>query len=121
MKTVLFVVLLALLVLSGCADVKTPTAQYALTHPLSTKTMVVSGTSKGEVLEKWGEPSEIIEAGYDDTGIKKEEWIYEAWFPNTPLDHRHFSRSKKIFFTGDYVTGYEDIGETEQTDRGGKR
>ena len=109
-------VLILILVLSGCADVKTPTAGYALTHPLSTKTMVVSGTSKGEVLEKWGEPSEIIEAGYDDMGIEKEEWIYDAWFPNTPLDHRQFSRSKKIFFTGDYATGYEDIEDGEATD-----
>ncbi|MBU4342882.1 MAG: hypothetical protein KKG21_02615 [Candidatus Omnitrophica bacterium] len=112
MKTVLFV-LLALLVLSGCADVKTPTAQYALTHPLSTKTMVVSGTSKGEVLEKWGEPNEIIHMGEDDMGIEKEAWIYDAWFPRAPLDYRHFSRKKKIYFAGDYVTGYEDIGETE--------
>ncbi|NQV04755.1 MAG: hypothetical protein HQ532_04570 [Candidatus Omnitrophica bacterium] len=112
MKFVL-IAIFSILVLSGCADVKTPTAQYALTHPLSTKTMVVSGTPKGEVLEKWGEPDEIIDAGFDDMSIKKEVWVYNAWFPEIPLDHRHFSRSKKIYFTGDYVTGYEDIEENE--------
>jgi len=97
--------------LFGCADVKTPTAGYALTHPLSTKTMVINGTSKDEVIEKWGEPYDIIDMGFDDTGLKKEAWIYEAWFPNTPLDFRHFSRKKKIYFSGGYVTGYEDIEE----------
>lgn len=97
------------LLLAGCADVKTPSAHYALTHPLSTKTMVISGTSKDEVLEKWGQPYDIIDLGYDDMGIKKEAWIYNAWFPRAPLDYRHFSRKKKIYFTGDYVTGYEDI------------
>jgi len=113
MKTVLFV-LLALLVLSGCADMKTPTAKYALTHPLSTKTMAIPGTNKGEILEKWGEPYDIIDMGYDDMGIKKEAWIYNAWFPGAPLDHRHFSRRKKIYFTGDYVTGMEDIHDKDE-------
>ncbi|MFC1620983.1 hypothetical protein ACFL2G_01645 [Candidatus Omnitrophota bacterium] len=110
MRSVLFVILFAV-VLSGCADVKTPTAQYALTHPLSTKTMVLSGTSKEEVIEKWGEPSDTIDMGFDDTGLKREAWVYEAWFPNVPIDHRHFSRRKKIYFVGNHVTSYEDIEE----------
>lgn len=101
--------------LSGCTDVKVPTANYALTHPLSTKTMVSCGTTKTEVIEEWGEPFEKIDMGYDDTGLKKEAWIYEAWFPGTPLDYRHFSRKKKIYFTDNYVTGYEDI-EGEKAD-----
>lgn len=101
-------------IICGCADVKAPTAHYALTHPLSTKTMVTSGSSKDEVIEKWGEPSEVIEIGYDDIGILKEAWIYEAWFPRAPLDYRHFSRKKKIYFTGNYVTGYEDIEDIKQ-------
>jgi len=105
---------LVILILSGCAEIKTPSPEYALTHPLSTKSMVVSGTSKDEVLEKWGEPSDIMDMGFDDMGIKKEAWIYEAWFPNTPLDYRHFSRKKKIYFTGDYVTGYEDIEDADK-------
>lgn len=98
-----------LFVISGCADIKVPTTQYALTHPLSTKTMVTPGTSKEEIREKWGEPSDIKELGYDDMGIKKEAWIYNAWFPHTPLDFRHFSRKKCIYFTGNYVIGFEDI------------
>ena len=88
---------------------KVPTTGYALTHPLSTKTMVTQGTSKDEVLEKWGEPSQIKYLGYDDMGLKKEAWMYNAWFPHTPLDFRHFSRNKCIYFTGNYVTGFEDM------------
>ena len=101
---------LALLcVLSGCADIKVPGAHYAITHPLSTKTMVMLGTSKDEVIEKWGKPNEVKNIGYDDIGLKKDAWIYNAWFHNAPLDFRHFSRSNCIYFTGDYVTGFEDI------------
>lgn len=106
--------------LSSCADMKTPSARYALTHPLSTKTMVVCGTAKDEVVEKWGEPDRIIDMGYDDMDIKKEAWIYEPWFPGTPVDFRHFSRKKKIYFTGDYATGFEDIEDVD-LEEGGER
>ncbi|MFH1854196.1 MAG: hypothetical protein ABH815_02675 [Candidatus Omnitrophota bacterium] len=109
-------VLCVILALIGCSDVRTPTARYALTHPLNTKTMVTPGTTKDEVIEKWGDPSEAIDMGYDDMGIKKEAWIYEAWFHNAPLDYRHFSRRKKIHFTGNYVTGYEDMEGVNERD-----
>jgi hypothetical protein len=102
---------LLLILSSGCADIKTPTANYVITHPLSTKTMVTQGTTKEEVLEKWGEPSFIEYMGFDDMGFKKEAWTYKPWFPDTPLDYRHFSRAKCIYFTGDYVTGFKDIEE----------
>lgn len=113
---IVLLVMLTSLILFGCAEIQTPTPKYALTHPLGTKTMVTQGTPKGEVIEKWGEPDRIIEMGEDDMGIRKEAWIYEAWFQNAPLDYRHFSRKKKIYFTGDYVTGFEDIEDTEEVE-----
>ncbi|HAZ09601.1 MAG TPA: hypothetical protein DCY56_00630 [Candidatus Omnitrophica bacterium] len=106
-----FLPVLCVFLLYGCADIKVPTTHYAFTHPLSTKTMVSMGASKDEVIEKWGEPSQIKNLGYDDIGLKKEAWIYNAWFHNAPLDFRHFSRKKCIYFTGDYVTGFKDIEE----------
>ena len=111
----LFSVICNLILLTGCADIKTPTAHYALTHPLSTKTMAVPGTTKEEILEKWGQPSQIRYVGMDDMGFKKEAWIYNPWFPDAPLDYRHFSRKKCIYFTGDYVTGFEDINEDKSS------
>ena len=106
-KILMLVVLSALF--SACADVKVPSAYYAITHPLSTKTMAAQGTSKDEVIEKWGEPNSIKVLGYDDRGLRKEAWVYNAWFHNAPLDFRHFSRKKCIYFTGNFVTGFEDI------------
>jgi len=86
MKIILLLMFIVFLV-CGCADVKTPGAQYTLTHPLSTKSMVVPGTSKAEVIERWGEPSDIIDTGYDDMGIKKEEWV--------PLDSSYRNPTRK--------------------------
>jgi len=88
-----------------------PSAHYAITHPLGTKTMVTQGTAKDEVIEKWGEPNQVKHLGYDDMGLKKEAWIYNAWFPHAPLDFRHFSRKKCIYFTGNFVTGFEDADD----------
>ncbi|MFA5388460.1 MAG: hypothetical protein WC312_01745 [Candidatus Omnitrophota bacterium] len=102
------------LALCGCADVKVPGAHYAITHPLSTKTMVSMGSTKDEVIEKWGEPGEVRDIGYDDMGLKKQAWLYNAWFRNAPLDYRHFSRKKCIYFTGDYVTGFEDMEDKNE-------
>jgi hypothetical protein len=110
---IILLVVLCIFIFSGCADIKMPTAHYAFTHLLSTKTMVTKGASKGEVIEKWGEPSDKKELGYDDIGLRKEAWIYNAWFPHAPLDFRHFSRKKCIYFTGNYVTGFEDIEKEE--------
>jgi hypothetical protein len=75
--------------------------------------MAIRGTSKDEIRQTWGEPSEIRDLGVDEMGLKKEAWAYNPWFPDAPLDYRHFSRKKCIYFTGNYVTGFEDIQEDE--------
>jgi hypothetical protein len=73
--------------------------------------MAVAGTSKDEILEKWGEPYDIIYLGEDEMGVPGEVWLYKAWFPGAPLDYRHFSRPKKIYFRGGFVTRMEDDNE----------
>ena len=112
-KKIFMIVALSVL-FSACADVKVPSTYYAITHPLSTKTMVTQGTSKEEIIEKWGEPSQIKDLGYDDMGLKKEAWIYNAWFPKAPLDFRQFSRKKCIYFTGNFVTGFKDMEGSDE-------
>ena len=91
----------------GCTDFVTPTGQYAVTHPWDTGTPVSRGTSKAEVLAKWGQPDTVIPQGVDELGIPKEEWVYQAK-TNLPIDYRYLSKSKRILFTGDHVTGWKD-------------
>ncbi len=109
--TIRLLLILCIFVLYGCSDIKMPSTEYALTHPLSTKTMVLRGATKNAVRAKWGDPSEIKDLGYDEMGLKKEAWIYDPWFRKAPLDYRNFSRKKCIYFIGDHVTGFEDIND----------
>lgn len=92
---------------SGCGDFVSPTGKYAVSHPWSTGTPISRGTSKAEVLESWGPPDAVIPRGVDELGIAKEEWVYQAK-ADLPIDYRYLSKTKRILFSGDHVTGWED-------------
>lgn len=92
---------------SGCGDFVSPTGKYAVSHPWNTGAPISLGTSKAEILEKWGKPDTVIPHGVDEMGIPKEEWVYQAK-ADLPIDYRYLSKTKRILFTGDHVTGWED-------------
>ncbi len=91
----------------GCADFVTPTGRYAVTHPWDVSAPISRGTSKAEILEQWGKPDTVIPHGVDELGLPKEEWVYQAK-ADLPIDYRYLSKTKRILFTGDHVTGWED-------------
>jgi len=91
----------------GCTDFVSPTGRYAMTHPWNVGPPISRGTSKAEVLEKWGEPDSVIPLGVDELGISREEWVYQAR-ADLPVDFRYLSQTKRIIFSGEYVTGWKD-------------
>lgn len=91
----------------GCGDFLAPTGRYAITHPWDAGPPISRGTSKAEVLAKWGPPDAVIPLGLDELGIFKEEWIYQAR-ADVPIDIRYLSKTKRILFAGDFVTGWKD-------------
>lgn len=97
---------------AGCGDFVAPTKQYAMTHPWDTGTPISRGTSKAEVLHKWGTPDAVIPHGVDELGLPKEEWVYQGK-ADVPVDYRYLSKTKRIFFTGDHVTGWQDQAAEE--------
>ena len=99
-------------VLWGCADFISPTGHYAVTHPWNTGPPISRGTSKAEMLEAWGKPDAIVPLGVDELGIVREEWVYQGK-TDLPIDYRYLSRTKRIIFTGDHVTGWEDEAAEE--------
>lgn len=93
--------------LTGCSDFVSPTGHYAVTHPWNTGAPISRGTSKAEMLEKWGKPDSVIPLGVDELGLAKEEWVYQGK-TDIPIDYRYLSKTKRIVFTGDHVTGWRD-------------
>lgn len=98
--------------LVGCAEIEPPSPERILT-PWSGVQAVQLGESKDSVKDKWGEPDEIKQIGRDDVGLIKEMWIYRGRYPEMPVDYKYLSKTKKLIFTGDSLTGY-DTSEEEQ-------
>ena len=93
---------------SGCAGIDAPTPDQILRQPLGTDTVKV-GMTKQQIRSIWGEPNEInqIEKGERWKG-PREEWVYRAQFNAIPIDADYLSKSRRLYFDGDYLT---DISE----------
>ena len=107
LSTAGFLVIGLVLGANGCSDFVTPTGRYAMTHPWDVGGPIARGTSKAEIRAKWGDPDAVIPHGVDELGLAKEEWVYQAK-ADLPIDYRYLSKTKRILFTGDHVTGWED-------------
>ena len=106
MKTAWSMIALALLV-SGCADMKTPTVKEAMSRPLGTGASFTLGTQKAAVLEAWGQPDYVVALGKDELGNPREEWVYRGRIPAVPVDYEYVSRNKHLFFEGENMVRSE--------------
>ena len=104
----------ALFLFAGCADIKKPTLENAITHPWSTKTEPILGMTKEEIKQKWGEPDILRNIGYDEIGAPKEEWVYNSRFSKVPLDYRYIAKTKYLYFNGNSLVNMKDEEEVEK-------
>ncbi len=102
------VVVLAAGVIGGCADMRSPNMQHALSHPWGTQDPFQRGQTKQEVVAEWGEPDETIPLGVEETGLLQEEWVYVGRYPDVPVDYKYLSKSKRLIFAGDYLVRWYD-------------
>lgn len=98
---------LAILFLTGCSEIQTPTAHEVMTHPFGTGAPFSLGTTKEEVRHDWGEPHAVVSRGVDELGNQKEEWIYKGWLQGLPIDREYVSRTKHLFFDGENLVRWE--------------
>ena len=103
MKTILMILAL-FLSLTGCSEIKSPTAGEAITHPFGPAAPFPRGTSKAKVLADWGKPDYVVQHGSDELGNVREEWIYHGRMQSLPIDYEYVSRTKHLFFEGDNLT-----------------
>lgn len=96
-----------LVLLAGCAEVKTPTLKETITRPLGAGTPFAQGASKEEVLSYWGKPDAITSQGVDELGNAKEEWVYRGRVSAIPLDYGYVSKTRRLFFVGDSLLRWE--------------
>lgn len=107
--------LFLLTILTGCADIQKPKPQSFLSHPWnSNKSSIRLGDTKEIVLDKWGNPTEVIKHGVDQWGLEQEEWVYKGKFPDIPVDYNYFSKTKYLYFDGNNLIGYKDEEEAKK-------
>jgi outer membrane protein assembly factor BamE (lipoprotein component of BamABCDE complex) len=105
-----FAVAVLLVAGAGCAGIDIPKPQEVLKEPLGQGSLRV-GMTKDEVISLWGKPDEVRTAE-DKERWKgtREVWVYHAQMAAVPVDADYLSRTKKLYFDGDYLT---NIGDKE--------
>jgi hypothetical protein len=91
---------------NGCAGIEPP-SPGRLIPPWDGASPLHLGDSKDFVLDKWGEPDEIIQIGVDDVGLIQEEWIYDGTYPVLEIESKILTRGESLIFTGNALTGYK--------------
>jgi hypothetical protein len=88
----------------GCTLIEAvPKPEEVLKYPLG-KTDLRIGMTKHEVEAKWGKPDSV--STVQDTARWKDPrqmWVYHAQ-TGIPIDADYLSKSRKLYFDGDYLT-----------------
>jgi len=103
-----FAVVAVAISLSSCAGITPPTPEEIVKHPLGTSTVKI-GMTKEKVESLWGKPADtrIVEDTKRWAG-PREMWVYEAQYSAIPLDAGYLSKTKKLYFDGDYLTTIDE-------------
>lgn len=107
-----FMVLIAVFVLAifacGCTMLESiPNPEEVIKYPLG-KTTLRIGMTKQEVEYKWGKPDSIStvenKKRWPDP---REMWVYHPQTSSIPIDADYLSKTRKLYFDGDYLTDQE--------------
>lgn len=111
MKTLkLFLLLVLLSSLTGCADMPIPSPDYIIERPIGTDSVKI-GMAKDKVRDLWGEPDQINEVeDKEKWGGSRVEWVYRAR-TELPVDAGYLSRTKKLYFDGESLTNIVEVKE----------
>ena len=97
----LFILAVMAVMVSGCAEIEPPNPGRLLTKPLG-EIPVRVGMTKDEIISQWGEPD------LKDTSSDREEWVYRGRYSGLPIDRGYLSKTKHLYFDGDYLVGFDD-------------
>ena len=107
-----FMVLISVFVLAifanGCSMLESiPSPGEVMKYPLGKSTLRV-GMTKQEVESKWGKPDSIStvedKKRWPDP---REMWVYNPQTSSIPIDADYLSKTRKIYFDGNYLTDQE--------------
>jgi hypothetical protein len=62
---------------------------------------VVAGMTREQVLRSWGSPYKM-DVTYTDSGIRREQWVFEDWVNSATVKHRYLYFEEGILLGGWY-------------------
>jgi len=94
---------------SGCSTIGStietiPTPADVISSPLGTESVKI-GMTKGQVKDIWGEPDSVTNEEIKETKRIREVWIYRARARQIPIDAGYLSKTHRLYFDGDNLTG----------------
>ncbi|MCX5668186.1 MAG: hypothetical protein NTY34_07780 [Candidatus Omnitrophica bacterium] len=107
-----FMVLIAVSVLAvfayGCSMLESiPSPVEVMKYPLG-KTTLKTGMTKQEVESKWGKPDSVStvedKKRWPDP---REMWVYHSQTSSIPIDADYLSKTRSLYFDGNYLTDQE--------------
>jgi outer membrane protein assembly factor BamE (lipoprotein component of BamABCDE complex) len=107
-----FMVLMAVFVLTafayGCSMLESiPSPTEVMQYPLGKTTLKV-GMTKQEVESKWGKPDSISTVEDKKRWPESRDlWIYHSQTASIPIDADYLSKTRKLYFDGNYLTDQE--------------
>ena len=105
LKINMVALIIAAIFLAGCAEIEPPSPDQIMA-PWTGASPVHLGESKDSIRDKWGEPDEVNPLGADEVGLLKEEWVYRGRYSDVPVDYHYLSKTKRLIFIGESLTGY---------------
>lgn len=63
-----------------------------------------AGDSKDKIRNAWGEPDVVNDMGFDEAGLKKEEWVYYSKPFSFLSQNAYVCVTQRLLFAGDNLT-----------------
>jgi len=96
-------------VLSGCADIKTPDPGQIIKNPIGPNLAKV-GMTKSHVTSLYGEPNfkkiDVVSEKWE--GIR-EEWFYRATMTGLPMNADYLAEDLYLYFDGNNLTNISHV------------
>lgn len=106
-KSILSSLSIAIIFLTGCAEITPPNPIDVIRHPLGSDVTLRRGMTKEAVKNAWGDPHVVKNIGPSKFGGDREEWTYYGMMSKLPADINYMSKTVKLYFDGNNLADFK--------------
>lgn len=118
MKRYIFCLLLGIFAVSGGLYKLAQAQNDGGPKPLWCAPQAAPGDTKDKIKNEWGDPDVITDLGTDETGLKKEEWVYYSKPFSFFSKNSYVCVTQRLVFIGDNLVKVSSSEEKIQKEYG---